>query len=146
LLGRALYLTGRIEDARSVFEATVSPRALERGPVIAITSMAHLTLIHLDRDAIVAAEDVIHRAMDACEDRGLADHPSMWILHIAHASVLLRQERADEAESVLIRYIEPHFHGFGTRTDTRLHPLLTLAQVRHACGHVQAARSLKLNV
>jgi LuxR family maltose regulon positive regulatory protein len=142
LLGRALYLTGRMEDARTVFQDTISPEALDRNPVVTITSMAHLTLINLERGNLVAAEDLIRQAMDACERRRLPDHPSMWIAHIAHASLLLRQERADEAESVLIRYIEPNLHDFGTRTDTHLHALLTLAQIRHARGHVQAAQSL----
>ncbi|MGD9894254.1 MAG: LuxR C-terminal-related transcriptional regulator, partial [Dehalococcoidia bacterium] len=142
LLGRALYLTGRMEDGRAVLEDAISARALDRNPVITITSMAHLTLIHLELGNFISAEDVIRRAIDACESQGLSEHPSMWIAHIAHASVLLQLDRANEAELILMRYIEPHLHDFGTWTDTQSHALLTLAQVRHARGHLQAARAL----
>ena len=72
MLGQALYLAGRPDEARSVLEdARALPGAAARAPAAALV-LAYLSLIALDDGERSAAERMSRRALDLLEEKHLA--------------------------------------------------------------------------
>ncbi len=88
MLGQALYLAGRPDEARSVLEdARALPGAAARAPAAALV-LAYLSLIALDDGERSAAERMARRALDLLEERHLAAGVVAANPHMALGSAL----------------------------------------------------------
>ena len=88
MLGQALYLAGRPDEARSVLEdARALPGAAARAPAAALV-LAYLSLIALDDGERSAAERMSRSALDLLEERHLAAGVVAANPHMALGSAL----------------------------------------------------------
>jgi len=139
-LGRGLYLTGAMDEARSVLEDIARNQpAADLQPFVVVNTFALLSLLEgADGDGEQAVALARH-AMDVAEAHGIRYDPLSGVGFIALGRGLARRGQLAEAEELLEQALGVlQYDGFAVQ---RAQALLELASVRHARGHTEGANA-----
>jgi LuxR family transcriptional regulator, maltose regulon positive regulatory protein len=139
-LGQALYLSGRLSEARPRLEELIARVSAADQPYAVITALAVLSLVADDGDDDQTATSLAARAVAIAEAQGLNAEPLCGIVHMAFGRALTRQGNLSQAEEQLERALE--LFGIDGMAVHRAHVLLLLVAVHHGHGDLQGARAL----
>jgi LuxR family transcriptional regulator, maltose regulon positive regulatory protein len=139
-LGQALYLSGRLDEARPSLQELTTRVPAAAQPYAVITGLAVLSLIASDKDDGQTSTSLADRAGSIAEIQGLSAEPLCGIVHMALGRALTREGRLAEAQERLEWALELFkIDGMAVH---RAHAFLLLSAVRQGQGNRPAARNL----
>ncbi|HEX3206503.1 MAG TPA: hypothetical protein VHQ68_09705, partial [Propionibacteriaceae bacterium] len=139
-LGHALYLSGRLAEARPPLEEVVARVPAAEQPYAVLTGLAVLSLLAGDEDDDQAATSLAARAVTIADAHGLSGEPLCGIVHMAHGRALTRQGHHTEAQEQLEWALQ--LSGIDSMAVHRAHVLLLLATLHHGRRDLPGARML----
>jgi LuxR family maltose regulon positive regulatory protein len=139
-LGQALYLSGRLAEARPPLEELTARVSAAEQPYALITGLAVLSLTAGEEDDGQTATSLASRAVAIAEVQGLTAEPLCGIVHMALGRALARQGNLTQAQERLEWALELYqIDGMAVH---RAHALVGLAAVHHGHGDLAGARTL----
>ena len=139
-LGQALYLSGRLAEARPPLEELIARVSAAKQPYALITGLAVLSLTAGEEDDGQTATSLASRAVAIAEVQGLTAEPLCGIVHMALGWALARQGNLTQAQERLEWALELfRIDGMAVH---RAHALVLLAAVHHGHGDLPGARTL----
>ena len=139
-LGHALYLSGRLAEARPPLAEVVARVSAAEQPYAVLTGLAVLSLLAGDEDDDQAAASLAARAVAIADAQGLSAEPLCGIVHMAQGRALTREGNHTEAQEQLEWALQ--LFGIDSMAVHRAHVLLLLATVRHGRRDLPAARTM----
>jgi LuxR family transcriptional regulator, maltose regulon positive regulatory protein len=139
-LGHALYLSGRLAEARPPLEELVARVLAAEQPYAVLTGLAVLSLLAGDEDDDQTAMALARRAAVTADAQGLSAEPLCGIVHLALGRALSREGNYTGAQEQLEWALE--LLGIDSMAVHRAHALLLLAPVRQGSGDLPGARTL----
>jgi LuxR family maltose regulon positive regulatory protein len=139
-LGHALYLSGRLAQARPPLEEVVARVSAAEQPYAVLTALAVLSLLAGDEDDDQTATSLAARAATIADAQGLSAEPLCGTVHMALGRAMARQGNHTEAQEQLEWALQ--LFGIDSMAVHRAHALLLLASVHHGRRDLPGARSL----
>jgi ATP/maltotriose-dependent transcriptional regulator MalT len=139
-LGRSLYLSGSMGEARPVLEDVASNGPLaDLQPFVVVNTFALLSLLEGEDGDDERAVALARHAIDVAEAQGIRYDPLSGVGYIALGLGLARRGRLAEAEELLEQALRVlKYDSFAVQ---RAEALLELASVRHARGDTEGANA-----
>jgi LuxR family transcriptional regulator, maltose regulon positive regulatory protein len=139
-LGHALYLSGRLAQARPPLEEVAARVSAAEQPYAVLTALAVLSLLAGDEDDDQTATSLAARAATIADAQGLSAEPLCGTVHMALGRAMARQGNHTEAQEQLEWALQ--LFGIDSMAVHRAHALLLLAGVHHGRRDLPGARSL----
>jgi len=139
-LGHALYLSGRLAQARPPLEEVVARVSAAEQPYAVLTALAVLSLLAGDEDDDQTATSLAARAATIADAQGLSAEPLCGTVHMALGRAMARQGNHTEAQEQLEWALQ--LFGIDSMAVHRAHALLLLAALHHGYGDLPGARTL----
>jgi LuxR family maltose regulon positive regulatory protein len=139
-VGHALYLSGRLAEARPPLEAVVARASAAEQPYAVLTGLAVLSLLVGEEDDDQTATSLAARAVTIADAQGLSAEPLCGIVHMALGRALTREGNHTEAQEQLEWALQ--LFGIDSMAVHRAHVLLLLATVHHGRRDLPGARTL----
>jgi LuxR family transcriptional regulator, maltose regulon positive regulatory protein len=139
-LGHALYLSGRLAEARPPLEEVVARASAAEQPYAVLTGLAVLSLLAGDEDDEQAATSLAARAVTIADGQGLSAEPLCGIVHMALGRAMTRQGNHSQAQEQLEWALQ--LFGIDGMAVHRAHVLLLLATLHHGRRDLPGARTL----
>jgi LuxR family transcriptional regulator, maltose regulon positive regulatory protein len=139
-LGHALYLSGRLAEARASLEEVVARASAGEQPYAVLTGLAVLSLLAGDEDDDQAATSLAARAVTIADAQGLSVEPLCGIVHMALGRAMTREGNHTEAQEQLEWALQ--LFEIDSMAVHRAHVLLLLATVHHGRRDLPGARTL----
>jgi LuxR family transcriptional regulator, maltose regulon positive regulatory protein len=139
-LGHALYLSGRLAQARPPLEEVAARVSAAEQPYAVLTALAVLSLLAGDEDDDQTATSLAARAATIADAQGLSAEPLCGTVHMALGRAMARQGNHTDAQEQLGWALQ--LFGIDSMAVHRAHALLLLAGVHHGRRDLPGARSL----
>jgi len=139
-LGHALYLSGRLAQARPPLEEVVARVSAAEQPYAVLTGLAVLSLLAGDEGDDQTAMVLARRAAVTADAQGLSAEPLCGIVHLALGRAIGREGNHTGAREQLEWALE--LFGIDSMAVHRAHALLLLAALHHGYGDLPGARTL----
>jgi LuxR family transcriptional regulator, maltose regulon positive regulatory protein len=139
-LGHALYLSGRLAEARPPLEEVVARASAAEQPYAVLTGLAVLSLLAGDEDDDQTATSLAARAATIADAQGLSAEPLCGIVHTALGRAMTREGNHTKAQEQLEWALQ--LFGIESMAVHRAHVLLLLATVHHGRRDLPGARTL----
>jgi LuxR family maltose regulon positive regulatory protein len=140
LLGQALYLLGRSEDARAFLEEACEFQLTRELAPVAMLGLAYLALAMLDAGDRARPERIARDALAHLEERHLSSGPAAANPHLALGCALAKGSDLHSAIDHLECAVE--LTAPAGATYWHVHALLRLASARHRLGDARNAKEV----
>lgn len=138
--GHALYLSGRLAEARPPLEEVVARASAAEQPYAVLTGLAVLSLLAGDEGDDQTATSLAARAVTIADAQGVSAEALCGIVHMALGRAMTRQGNHNQAQEQLEWALQ--LFGIDSMAVHRAHVLLLLAALRHGRRDLPGARAL----
>jgi LuxR family maltose regulon positive regulatory protein len=139
-LGHALYLSGRLAEARPPLEEVVARVSAAEQPYAVLTGLAVLSLLAGDEGDDQTATSLAARAITIADAQGVSSEPLCGIVHMALGRAMTREGNYNQAQEQLEWALQ--LFGIDSMAVHRAHVLLLLTALRHGRRDLPGARAL----